>query len=313
MFDRIRRLVLRAMRVPAEPVPPAGAPGTVRVFRAGQSFYKLRLLGWVIGQIGATIGLAFSIGFFMWFKTDVENGWRAEELRAKAAATAPAVPVAPAPETVSPVDSTENVSKPAKKKKRADRNDLTRQIAKRMPRWGLTVLQVVEAGAILVFLVQIPVTYAAVRLDFELRWYIVTDRSLRIRTGLLAMQESTMSFANLQQVSVSQGPLQRLLGIADVQVQSAGGGGGGEKGHQHDDSLHTGVFHGVENANEVRDLILQRLRLFRQSGIGDPDDVHDQTEVAATAPAIGAGAATDVLAAARELLAETRALRAALS
>lgn len=317
MFDRVRRLVLRAMRVPAEPVPPAGAPGSARVFRAGKSFYKLRLLGWVIGQIGATIGLAVSIGFFMWFKTDVENGWRAEELKAmaaaRAAATAPAVPAAPAPETVTPVESTENVSKPAKKKKRADRNNLTREIAKRTPRWGMVVFQIFEAGAILVFLVQIPVTYAAVRLDFELRWYIVTDRSLRIRTGLLSMQESTMSFANLQQVSVSQGPLQRLLGIADVQVQSAGGGGGGEKGHEHDDSLHTGVFHGVDNANEVRDLILQRLRLFRQSGIGDPDDAHDDTQIATAPPVGGTQPAAETLAAAQELLAETRALRAALS
>ncbi len=69
-----------------------------------------------------------------------------------------------------------------------------------------------------------PLTYAIRRLDVELHWYIVTDRSLRIRTGLVRLQETTMSFANLQQVEVKQGPLQRLLGLADVHVQSAGGG-----------------------------------------------------------------------------------------
>lgn len=310
MFDRLRQLVLRTMRVPAEPTPPAGAPGSVRIFRAGQNLYKLRLFAWVVGQIGAAIGLAFSIGFFMWFKAEVEQGWRAAELKAQIAANAQPTPT---PEVAPPAATAELTTKPAKKKRRADRTFFVQEIAKRTPRWGMVVLGVLEVGAILFFIAQIPVTYAAVRLEFELRWYIVTDRSLRIRSGLLSIQESTMSFANLQQVSVSQGPLQRLLGIADVQVQSAGGGGGGEKGHEHDDSLHTGVFHGVKNANEIRDLILERLRKFRQSGIGDPDDAHDQTEVAATATTVGTESAPAALAAARELLTETRALRAALS
>ena len=81
---------------------------------------------------------------------------------------------------------------------------------------------VVEGIGVILYLIQIPITYAMARLDYELRWYIVTDRSLRIRAGLWSLQESTMSFANLQQVEVRQGPLQRLLGIADVRVQSAG-------------------------------------------------------------------------------------------
>ncbi len=111
-------------------------------------------------------------------------------------------------------------------------------------------------------------TYAALRLDYELRWYVVTDRSLRIRTGIWKVQELTMSFANLQQVMLSQGPVQRFLGIADVLVQSAGGGGS-EHGHQtRESSLHAGYFHGVDNAAEVRDLILARLRHFRENRPG---------------------------------------------
>jgi uncharacterized membrane protein YdbT with pleckstrin-like domain len=124
------------------------------------------------------------------------------------------------------------------------------------------------------------------------------------------MQESTMSFANLQQVEVRQGPIQRLLGIADVIVQSAGGGGGAghEKGEGHD-SLHTGTFHGVDNAQEIRDLILERLRLFRQAGLGDPDEQPATETVAAPATVD----TSDVRAAAQELLAEARALRSAAS
>jgi membrane protein YdbS with pleckstrin-like domain len=179
--------------------------------------------------------------------------------------------------------------------------------------WLIPLIEVVEVLGILFFLVQLPVTLAAVRLEFELHWYIVTDRSLRIRSGLLRLQESTMSFANLQQVEVKQGPLQRWLGLADVRVQSAGGGGGQSPHGQTDDSLHTGVFHSVDNASEIRDLILERLRRFRMAGLGDPEDHH--AVIVGGVPPPGGISAPDatVLAAAHELLAEARALRAALS
>ena len=138
------------------------------------------------------------------------------------------------------------------------------------------------------------------RLDYELRWYVVTDRSLRIRSGLWKVEELTMSFVNLQQVTVSQGPLQRLLGLADLRVQSAGGGGANESHSGHDNALHTGVFRGVENAVEIRDLVLNRLRHFRESGLGDPDEFQRGPDSTHN---------PDAVAAARELLAETRRLR----
>jgi hypothetical protein len=37
------------------------------------------------------------------------------------------------------------------------------------------------AGAVAVFVASIPITYFLQRLNYEMRWYIVTDRSLRIR------------------------------------------------------------------------------------------------------------------------------------
>lgn len=135
-----------------------------------------------------------------------------------------------------------------------------------------------------------------------------------------------MSFANLQQVEVSQGPLQRVLGLADVKVQSAGGSDS-PHGKQQDD-LHTGHFHGVDNAEEIRDLIQARLRRFRESGLGDPDEVGRRvpsapapergstfaeatTDKAEPAPCLNTD--SDVLAATRELAAEAKALRVALN
>lgn len=77
---------------------------------------------------------------------------------------------------------------------------------------AFVILWIAKAIGVTVYLSQLVITYIAVRLDYELRWYVVTDRSLRIRHGVWVMREVTMSFANLQQVILSQGPLQRLWG-----------------------------------------------------------------------------------------------------
>jgi membrane protein YdbS with pleckstrin-like domain len=213
--------------------------------------------------------------------------------------------------TADPVKPTAAKSSKGKSRQQSPNAGL-RRLADRTPNWIFPVLTFLELVGIVTYLSQIPLTLAMVRLDYELRWYIVTDRSLRIRAGLTSVQETTMSFANVQQVVVTQGPLQRLLGIADVRVQSAGGGGDHHEPHA-GESLHTGVFHGVDNAQEIRDLILDRLRQFRETGLGDPDE----PARSATGIGLAAGrttpAADSAFAAAEELLTEARALRRALS
>jgi hypothetical protein len=280
----------------------------VRVFRAGRTFYRLRLGRWGLGQLGAIAGIAFSLVVLDGMDSYARAARAAAMKRPPAAAPVPS----PAANPATPTPASTPAGAPTAKAKRersrggAGLQAVTR-IAEHWPEWVFPVLRILEFGGVILYLFQIPLTYAMVRLDYELRWYIVTDRSLRIRSGLTTVQESTMSFANVQQVVVTQGPLQRLLGIADVRVQSAGGGGDPEQ-HKGGDSLHTGVFHGVANATEIRDLILERLRLFRAAGLGDPEDRPTAAPAAPPSPA----AAADSLAAARELLAEARALRESL-
>ena len=67
--------------------------------------------------------------------------------------------------------------------------------------------------------------------------------------------------------------------------------------------MHRGFFHGIDNAPEVRELIQERLRLFRDAGVGDPDEAHHEAGASTT------HASPDLLVAARELLRETQALR----
>jgi hypothetical protein len=105
------------------------------------------------------------------------------------------------------------------------------------------------------------------------------------------MEEITMTFSNIQEIRVTAGPLQNLLKIADVEVRSAGGGSGGKQG----DEGHVGRFEGVSNSNAVRDLMVERLRRYRDSGLGEA--------------AQGTASEDQTLHAARAVLAETRALR----
>ena len=65
----------------------------------------------------------------------------------------------------------------------------------------------------------------AMHLRYDTTWYVLTNRSLRIRRGIWMIHETTITYENVQNVSVNQGPLQRIFGIADVLVQTAGGGG----------------------------------------------------------------------------------------
>ena len=172
------------------------------------------------------------------------------------------------------------------------------------------LFRTIEIWGVVAFMLQIPLTLALVHLDYEMRWYLVTDRSLRIREGLRRVRERTMTFANVQNLTIRQNPLQRFFGIADLRVRSAGGGSTGEHTSDEEDSadkkLHLAVFTGISNASEVRALILEHLKRLKTSGIGAPD------ELAPPAPR-SAPSNTAVIQAAEELRNEAARLRAALA
>lgn len=253
MIDAVRTQLLRLLKVPPEPEPPAGTHGSLRVFRAAKNYYRLLLLRWVLKQISVVIGTLVTLHFL---------------------------------------------------------GEWTAKMNPTVVFW----IQLAEWVGLAGVVAQMPFTLALVKLDYELRWYIVTDRSLRIRAGIWDIRELTMTFANIQQITVEQGPLQRVLGLADVLVRTAGGGSGGEQpGHQkgQHEMMHLGFFHGVANAQEIRDLILERMRRLRDSGLGDPDDA--LLETMPDSISAGADGVAQLLAAARDVVAESRALGSALS
>ena len=302
MYQRITALLLRLLKVPHEPQPPHGNPASLQVFRAGRNLFKLKLVGWGTAQLLAFAGIVFWLVVFIDVEVEVSA-------RRRSSPTQPAMTVNSFAKTMEQAGQEVGANGAHKR----GGNGLAgfkhglAEIGTQLPWWAFPLLWTLKILGILVYFAQLPVTYLIARLDYELRWYMVTDRSLRIRHGVWKVAESTMSFANIQQVVVSQGPVQRLLGLADVKVQSAGGSGDEHKKGS-DDDMHLGLFHSVTNAPQIRDLILERLRRFRESGLGDPEENAPQPSTAATSEP----AAPDLLAAARELAAEARALRVSL-
>ena len=162
----------------------------------------------------------------------------------------------------------------------------------------------VPAFIIVVVIVQRLFALALVRLDFEKRWYLVTNRSLRVREGVVKLREMTITFANIQNISISQGPIQRLLGLSDLRVDTAGGGSK-KKEETGEENLHGVRFRGVNNADEIRELINSRLRELKDTGLGDQDDL-----LATPVRQTGAVSLVEPL---REILQEASGLREAVA
>lgn len=239
MSEWIGALVLKLMRVPAEPQPPDGSRDSVRIFRAGRNYYRWLMFQWIFAALAALLLALIAL--------------------------LPSIQVLP-----------------------------------KLPAWGQALWVSAEGFILAAAFSFIVVSYYAVRLNYELRWYIVTDRSLRIRNGIWSVEELTMTFANIQDIRINAGPLQTYLGLADLIVSSAGGGQHATPGL----NPHLACFSGIDNAESVRNLITDRLRQYRDAGLGD----HEQST-----PAAASTSTIEDEAAARQVLREVQALRATVA
>ena len=271
----MKKRLLRLLRLAERPEPPPGSEPTLVVFRASRRLFQLQAAGWGVRQALALLGILISFAFLAAFESGQPGRWIETWMRA-----------------VIPPEGYE--------------------IQRRMFEWSRgwwRWARLLEWVALALFAVNAWWTWQLLRLDWEARWYMVSDESLRIREGLFRTHERTMTVANIQNVSVRRGPLQKLLGIADVEVQTAGGGAkaktGGQSRPGHDD-LHVGRFRGIDDAEALRDRIQAAMRRHRGSGLGDPDERHE-APAAAPAPARGG----TVLEACDELVREARGLRVA--
>lgn len=142
--------------------------------------------------------------------------------------------------------------------------------------WLLIFIEKPSVGMILapVFLILIVVpdiiAYVALHLRFDTTWYAMNNRSLRIRRGVMVIHETTITFENIQNISIHRGPLQQYCGIAKLVVETAGGG----SSQPGETSTNVGIIEGIEDPESIRDLIMARVRSSKSAGLGDERDDH---------------------------------------
>lgn len=146
-------------------------------------------------------------------------------------------------------------------------------------------------------------SYVSIHLGYDTTWYVLSDRALRIRRGVWTLHETTITFDNVQNVKITQGPLQRLFGFSDLVIETAGGGGSGPH-QQPEQSSHVGLLQGVEAPSVLREQIMERVRASRSAGLGDE---HDTELHPASAPTNWSPAHLEAL---REISAHVARLRA---
>lgn len=127
-------------------------------------------------------------------------------------------------------------------------------------RWGwvLATLLLLLEVAIIGF------TLVATRVDYELRHFLVGDRSLRVSEGAITQREVTLSYANVQNLEVTQGPIERLFGFQNLTVTTAGA-----DQTPGVENSHSVTLVGLDDAQAVRTLIIDMLQKTKDPGLGD--------------------------------------------
>ncbi|MDY7093882.1 MAG: PH domain-containing protein [Acidobacteriota bacterium] len=270
----MKQFLLKVLKVSERPDPPPGHDEELITFHASRRYLYYSGVSWFFKQAGALLGILFSLAYFGSFEIPfVDFGVQNT-----------------APEPL-------------------------RELTEGLPDWfaasPLRFIELIEFIALGFFAIQAVTSGLLLKLGWELRWYMVGDECLRIREGLWKVKEQTMTISKIQNMSVRQNPLQKLLGIEDLEIHTAGGGAKSSGDGDEDKGLHVGHFRGIENGAELRAQIRARMARSRGSGLGDEGDHHLQP-MESSATLAGSTGGAETLAAARELLDESRRLRGAL-
>lgn len=124
--------------------------------------------------------------------------------------------------------------------------------------------------------------------------YRFTDEGVSMSWGILFRRQVLLNYARIQDIHLQSNVVERWLGIARLELQTASGSASAEM-----------TLEGLTQYEAVRDFLYSRMRGVKESRI--PATPATPEESAA------AGASTELTAALREVAAELRAVREALS
>ncbi|MFN2508204.1 MAG: PH domain-containing protein [Chthoniobacterales bacterium] len=109
--------------------------------------------------------------------------------------------------------------------------------------------------------------------------YRFDEEGIHMRVGVLFRREVNLTYARIRDIHLSSGVIQRWLGLADIQIQTASGSTGAEL-----------VIEGFKEFEEIRDFLYTRMRGARAAALG-PMTSKEGTEETA----VRAGGDSDVV------------------
>lgn len=124
--------------------------------------------------------------------------------------------------------------------------------------------------------------------------YRFDDEGIHMKVGILFRREVNLTYARIQDIHLSSGFIQRWLGLADVQVQTASGNSGAEL-----------VIEGFKEYEAIRDFLYSKMRGARGDLKSPAPAATLAAPASATPPAAGSGA-VELLLEIRDELRRTR-------
>jgi putative membrane protein len=128
--------------------------------------------------------------------------------------------------------------------------------------WRLYIIHAALTGPGILFL--LPFYYFRYR---TLR-YRFDDEGIHMRVGILFRREVNLTYARIQDIHLRSGFIQRWLGLADIQIQTASGSAGAEL-----------VIEGFKEFDAIRDFLYTRMRGYQRKR-GDATAISTEGEVA---------------------------------
>src|SRR5687768_949075 len=116
--------------------------------------------------------------------------------------------------------------------------------------WNLYLLHSILTGPGILFV--LPIYYFRYR---TLR-YRFDEEGIHMRVGILFRKEVNLTYARIQDIHLRSGFLQRWLGLADIQIQTASGSAGAEL-----------VIEGFKEFEAIRDFLYTRMRGYQQQPV----------------------------------------------
>ena len=113
--------------------------------------------------------------------------------------------------------------------------------------WNLYIIHALLTGPGVLFM--LPLLYFRYR---TLR-YRFDDEGIHMRVGILFRREVNLTYARIQDIHLRSGFIQRWLGLADIQIQTASGSAGAEM-----------VIEGFKEFEAIRDFLYTRMRGYQK-------------------------------------------------